>query len=279
MLLNNLQISSKLLTSIVFQASLLQPTTQIISYILKVNNQQYQTVLFIKIVSLIIKISNPFYYGGLQNVNIYDQIKIIINQVYQQINSIFEVKPKARVGLFLVENLEIKFCNQQVFKEEQYILKLKEIVEFQFPSFSSRIFLLYFVNTQDMWIYLFRWKQSRNSRVFILLIDYYILVLRKMEDALRQNQILLLFLNQFINWILKISYSKLGSFIYVVLSYVASKQQIIKLDSIFIQNTLEGFKNYLNQYTQLSNQDLLALINNRALFYFNYYEKCLKSFY
>ncbi|CAD8214829.1 unnamed protein product [Paramecium octaurelia] len=192
---------------------------------------------------------------------------------YQQINSIFQVKSNSGVGQFKVENLEIKFCHFEQSAGYQggalYIEAQRNsivtISETQFKNISTLF-------SKDLGqggsIYLDgTTSETLNLSISQLTINdisakenggfIYI----KSDSPIISISIIQLYIRNI--------YSKLGSFIYVVFSTVPQVQQIVKLDSIFIQNTQEGFMNYLNQYTQLSNSDQLALINNRALFYFD----------
>ncbi|CAD8166312.1 unnamed protein product [Paramecium pentaurelia] len=192
---------------------------------------------------------------------------------YQQINSIFQVKSNAGVGSFLVESLEIKFCNFEqsvgfqggaIYIEAQRN-SIISISQSQFKNISTSF-------SKDLGYGGSIYLDGTQAETLELSISQLIINNINAKEAggfiyiQSDSPIISISIYQLD---IKNIYSKLGSFIYVVLSNVASKQQIMKLDQIFIQNTLEGFKNYLNQYTQLSNQDQLALINNRALFYFD----------
>ncbi|CAD8110353.1 unnamed protein product [Paramecium primaurelia] len=64
-------------------------------------------------------------------------------------------------------------------------------------------------------------------------------------------------------------FSKLGSNLYVIFSSTTKIQQIVKLNSLFVQNTKEGFTRYLNKYTKLSKSEEIAILNNRALLQIN----------
>ncbi|CAD8213402.1 unnamed protein product [Paramecium pentaurelia] len=164
-----------------------------------------------------------------------------------------------------IDNEKQQFKKSNILIEDLifgYIFKdLKKYNNFNFPVLVQEYFYFIFQILRICGsIYLDGNLAETLELLFSLLIINNICTKEK-EDAFTQNKILLIFLNLFISWIFKISYSKLGTYLDVVHSNVVSKQQIMKLNSIFIQNTLEGFKNYLNQYTQLSNQDQLALIN------------------
>ncbi|CAD8083716.1 unnamed protein product [Paramecium primaurelia] len=99
------------LTPIVFSASLIQPTPIFLNSLYNSKNN----IVFIKNQQSAILISSfyqncQFNYQNIQPLLLWWFLESEYLS-YQQIKSIFEVKPNAEVGLFQVENLEIMFCN------------------------------------------------------------------------------------------------------------------------------------------------------------------------
>ncbi|CAD8212447.1 unnamed protein product [Paramecium octaurelia] len=192
---------------------------------------------------------------------------------YEEINQIFQVKSTSGVALLLVESLEVLFCNfeqsvgffggaLQIEAQKNSIISISQTI---FKNISTPF-------TQDLGfggaIYLDS-TSAQSLEVFINEISVENIFVKEeggfiyIQSDCPQVNI------QFQHLNIQNVFSKLGSILYLIFSSTSQIQQIVKINSVFIQNTKEGFTSYLNKYTQLSKTEEITILNNRALFYIN----------
>ncbi|CAD8174765.1 unnamed protein product [Paramecium pentaurelia] len=192
---------------------------------------------------------------------------------YEQINQLFQVKSTSGVAQLLVENLEISFCNfeqsigssggaMQIKAQKNSIISISQTsfknISTTFSKdlgFGGAIYLDS-TSAQSLEVTLNELSieniTAKEYGGFIYILSDSPKVTLTFQHLNIQNV-----------------FSKLGSILYVIFSSTTQIQQIVKLNSLFVQNTKEGFTRYLNKYTQLSKSEEIAIINNRALFYIN----------
>ncbi|CAD8079740.1 unnamed protein product [Paramecium primaurelia] len=192
---------------------------------------------------------------------------------YEQINQIFQVKSTSGVAQLLVENLEISFCNfeqsvgysggaMQIEAQKNSIISISQT---QFKNISTTF-------SQDLGfggvIYLDS-TSAQSLEVFLNYISIENITSKEQGGFIYiisdTPQVTITF--QHLN--IQNVFSKLGSILYAIFSSTSQIQQIVKINSAFVQNNKEGLTRYLNKYTQLSKTEEIAILNNRALFYIN----------
>ncbi|CAD8110877.1 unnamed protein product [Paramecium sonneborni] len=189
----------------------------------------------------------------------------------EQLNQIFKVKSTSGVAQLLIENLEIQYCNfEQSVGFSGGALQIKAqknslitISQSQFKNISTTFsqelgfggaIHLDSTSAQSLEV---TFQQIFIENIAAQEQGGFIYIL---SDSARVNV-------SFQYFKIRNVYAKLGSIVYFTFTSISSNQQCINLNQFIIENTNEGFKSYLNKYTQLSKTEEIAIMNKRALFY------------
>ncbi|CAD8065756.1 unnamed protein product [Paramecium sonneborni] len=189
----------------------------------------------------------------------------------EQINQIFKVKSTSGVAQLLIENLEISYCKfEQSVGSSGGALQIEAqknsliiISQTQFQNISTTFqqelgqggaINLDSTSAQSLEVI---FKKIMIENIVAKEQGGFIYIL---SDSAKINI-------TFQDFKIRNVYAKFGSIVYFSFSSTSSNQQYVNIDQFIIENTNEGFINYLNKYTQLSKTEEIAITNNRALFY------------
>ncbi|CAD8193803.1 unnamed protein product [Paramecium octaurelia] len=271
---NNLQISALLLN---LNCILGQVIIRDSSFIKNIVINSTDSIIYIKSEKLVFhnctfSENNVFNYALLQPYLLWGFLES--QQVNsKQISSIFKIKSQSGNGRLLVEHLDIHMCDfeQSVgysggafFIEAQKTSNIS-IINSSFSNLSTGFQKeLGFGGS----IYL---DGTSSQQLIITFEDLTIKNIYAQEQGgflyitagTSQVQMFLNRLN------IQNAYAKQGSVIYATFSSLQQSSQLIEFNNIFIENTQDGFINYLNQYTQLSKSEEILLINNRVQCFIN----------
>ncbi|CAD8203708.1 unnamed protein product [Paramecium pentaurelia] len=268
---NNLQISSLLLNLNCISGAI---TITNSNFLINTLYNGTDTIIYIKSQQIVFQ-NCTFYYNSYFNYQLIQPYLLwgflqYEKVYYEQINQLFQVKSTSGVAQLLVENLEILFCNfEQSVGSTGGAMQIKAqnnsiiyITQTSFKNISTTFSLdlgfggaIYQDSTSAQSLEVsFNKLQIENITAkeqggFIYIISKVIITFQHLN--------------------IHNVFSKLGSILYVIFSSTTKIQQIVKLNSLFVQNTKEGFTRYLNKYTQLSKSEEIAILNNRALFQIN----------
>ncbi|CAD8104192.1 unnamed protein product [Paramecium sonneborni] len=190
---------------------------------------------------------------------------------FEQMKQLFKVKSTSGVAQLLIQNLEIQYCNfEQSVGSSGGALQIKAqknslitIYQTQFKNISTTF-------SQELAFGGAIHLDSTSAQSLEVIFQQ---IFIENITAKEQGGFIYILSNSasvnitFLNFKIRNVYSKLGSIVYFTFSSASSNQQYVNLNQFIIENTNDGFTNYLNKYTQLSKTEEIAITNNRALFY------------